>query len=268
MRKCLSLIQIKSLNKSAEEQGLNVLIEKLKKKVFDIRLQYSGFEVNSPYLETKVRNQHAFQISLLDNVINKLENPVIVDIGDSAGTHLQYIQELYSENNNIRCISVNLDPEAIKKIKEKGFEAIQARAENLHDYNINADVFLCFQTLEHLMNPINFLYKLSSRTTAKYLIITVPYLKNSRIGLYHIRCGDKDDACAENTHIFELNPEDWKLIVRHSGWSVTKERVYLQYPKRSLLRITKALWRKYDFEGFYGMVLERNDEWSSRYKDW
>jgi len=268
LKKWLSLIQINSLNKSAEEQGLNVLIEKLKKKVPDIRFQYSSFKVNSLYLETKVRNQHAFQISLLDDVINRLENPVIVDIGDSAGTHLQYIQELYSENNNIRCLSVNLDPEAIKKIKEKGFEAIQTRAENLYNYNINVDVFLCFQTLEHLMSPINFLYELSSKTTAKYLIITVPYLKNSRVGLYHIRRGDKEDVCAENTHIFELNPEDWKLIVRHSGWRIIKEMVYLQYPKRSLLRITKALWRKYDFEGFYGMILERNDVWSSRYKDW
>lgn len=207
-------------------------------------------------------------MSLFNDVIDELENPVIVNIGDSAGTHLQYIKGIYSENKRIRSLSVNLDPEAVKRIKEIGLEAIQARVEDMHNYKINADVFVCFETHEHLMSPINFLHELLSKTTAKYLIITVPYLRNSRVGLYHIRKGYKDNVSAENMHIYELDPEDWKLIVMHSGWAIVKEKIYLQYPKKSLLRITKALWRKYDFEGFFGMVLRKDDIWSSKYNDW
>ena len=68
----------------------------------------------------------------------------IVDIGDSAGTHLLYLNELFGE---IRSLSVNLDVNAVKKIKQKGLDAIHARAEELEKFNINADLFLSFQTV-------------------------------------------------------------------------------------------------------------------------
>jgi hypothetical protein len=268
LKKYFYLILTYSLRKSAVERKFEALIDKLKKNVPDIRYQYSSFEVNNLYLETKVRNLHAFQISLLTDVIDEFKNPVIVDIGDSAGSHLQYIKGIYSEKKNIRSLSVNLDMEAVKRIKEKGFEAIQSRVEDLQNYNINADVFLCFETLEHLMSPCSFLHELTENTNAKYLVITVPYLKKSRVGLHHIRRNDEEIVQAENTHIFELSPGDWKLIIRHSGWDIVNEDICLQYQKRSLYRFTKPLWRKYDFEGFYGMILKRDKTWSSRYLDW
>ena len=96
----------------------------------------------------------------------------------------------------------------------------------------------------------------------------MPYVRKSRVGLHHIRRSTSETVKAENTHIFELSPEDWKLIVRHSGWDIVKERVYLQYPKRSFYRLTKYLWRRFDFEGFYGLILKRDNSWSSKYLDW
>jgi hypothetical protein len=200
--------------------------------------------------------------------MDPLEKPMIVDVGDSAGTHLKYLIGLYPENKGIRCMSVNMDQKAVDRIRGKGLDAMHARAEDLHEHNIEADVFLCFQTLEHLMDPFKFLHALSSNTRAKYLVITVPYVRESRVGLYHIRQSRRDNVYAENTHIFELDPDDIKLVVKHAGWSVVKEKVYLQYPKRGILRMTKMLWRALDFEGFYGLILERDDSWSSKYADW
>lgn len=268
LRKILDLIYLKSLESAIKEQNFKELFLKLEQVVPNVSNQYSSFEVNTPYLKTKVRGLHAFQISLVNKAIEDIENLVIVDIGDSAGTHLQYIYGLNSNNKNIKCYSINLDAKAVERIKRKGFEAIHARAEDLQSYNVNADIFLCFETLEHLMNPCHFLYELSSKTRAEYLIITVPYLKDSRVGLHHIRSGRKDDVNAENTHIFEFSPGDWKLILKHSGWNVVSEKIYLQYPKWSLYRFTKFLWRKYDFEGFYGFILKRDNTWSSKYLDW
>jgi hypothetical protein len=118
------------------------------------------------------------------------------------------------------------------------------------------------------MNPCEFLYNLSTKTNAKFLVITVPYLKKSRVGLHHIRQNCDRDNFAENTHILELSPKDWNLLVKHSGWGIIQEKIYLQYPKKSILRLTKSLWKNYDFEGFYGMVLSKNHKWSSKYMDW
>lgn len=268
LRKIKHSILLISLRKAAKEQKLLELAGTLEQIVPDIMNQYSTFKLDNQYLNVQTRYLHAFQMSLLNGIIEDFKKLVIVDIGDSAGTHLQYINSLYAKSKDIKCLSVNLDIEAIEKIKKKGLEAVHARAENLHQYNVNPDIFLCFETLEHLMNPCHFLHELSSKTTAKYLIITVPYVRRSRIGLLHIRQNHIGNVHAENTHIFEFSPEDWKLIVRHSGWEVIEEKIYLQYPKMSFFNITKYFWKKYDFEGFYGMVLKRDERWSSKYLDW
>ena len=118
------------------------------------------------------------------------------------------------------------------------------------------------------MNPCHFLHELSSKTNARYLIVTIPFLRKSRVCLNHIRTNSKDDVRAENTHIFELNPTDWKLLARHCGWGIAHEKIYIQYPKKGPFRMTKPLWQKYDFEGFYGLILKKDDTWPSRYLDW
>lgn len=277
LRKCLANIPgarglrlkllIASLRAAARRQGLSDLSEKLSEIVPDISDQYTHTRIDSPYVLQKVRNQHAFQISLVNEVIGEFDSPVIVDIGDSAGTHLQYIGGLHADKN-VRSLSVNLEQAAVDRVKAKGFEAVCSRAEDLEDYNIKTDVFLCFETLEHMMDPCRFLKDLSDKTEAKYLIITVPYVAATRVGLRYVRGSKPGKAYAENTHIFELCPEDLKLLARHSGWNLHSERIYRQYPQWSWLTVTRRHWKNFDFEGFYGLILKRDHTWSDRYVDW
>lgn len=258
----------KSLEKAAREQNLDGLSDKLKNLVPDIKDQYTTFKLESGYDQLKARIMHAFQMSLVNKVIDKLQKATIVDIGDSAGTHLKYIMGLHAHNKDIKTLSVNMDSEAIERIKAKGLKALRAKAEDMENLRVNADIVLCFQTLEHLMDPCRFLHQLSKVGGVKYAIVTVPYLRRSRVGLYHIRQNRQDNINAERTHIFELSTKDWKLIMRHAGWDIAEERVYFQYPKTGLFRITQPLWKKFDFEGFYGMILKKDDKWSSKYPDW
>ena len=267
LRNMLQFILLRSLNRSCREQGLQDLAERLEAIVPNIGDQYSTVKLDTPYLIANVRYLHAFQISLIDDLLNGNKKTTIVDIGDSSGTHLQYILGLHPDKA-IECLSVNVDPEAVDKIRLKGLNAVCARAEDLDNYSIQADIVLCFETLEHLMDPCGFLHGLSKETHAKYLVITVPFLRCSRVGLHHIRHERTGDCTAENTHIFELSPDDWALIIKHSGWSIKARRVYLQYPRKSLLRLTRNVWKRYDFEGFLGMVLIRNDSWSTKYTGW
>ncbi len=262
-------IQSKSLLAAVKQQGLAPLFGQLSRLVPNISEQYSSFVLDSFYLKTKVRAQHAFQISMVENAFSCLNiNPelgvTIVDIGDSSGIHLQYLHGLY---RNIRALSVNLDEKAVEKIKNKGMEAIHARAENLKQYSVQADVFLSFEMLEHLSDPLQFLHSLSE-TECRTLVVTIPYLAESRIGLLHIRQLQRQEIHAETTHIFELSPEDWRLLFLHSGWQIIYDKIYYQFPRVGLWRLTKKLWKRTDFEGFYGAVLVRNNEWSKLYKDW
>lgn len=266
-RKNLFFVLRRSLADAAREQYFFALARTLEKIVPNVREQYSTFKIDTDFLSEKIRYQHAFQVSLVERVIGEFVAPTIVDIGDSAGTHIRYLMGLHP-GAPYRCLSVNMDSRAVEKIKEKGLEAIHARAEDLDRYNISADIFLCFETMEHLTDPTRFFYTLSLKTRATYLIVTVPYVARTRVGLHHIRYGRRDGVGAETTHIFELSPEDIKLLAQHSGWKVVYNQVYRQYPQFGIMSITQPWWKRFDFEGFYGMILVRDDTWSSLYKDW
>jgi len=264
-----------SIKWALKEQKLKDIYHELCTIVSDISDQYSSFRIDNDYLKLKVRAQHSFQMSLLKEAIDflskdlKEENEItIVDIGDSAGTHIAYAKGLMRDRN-LRCISVNLDAKAVEKIRKKGFEAICAKAEDIASMDIDADIFLSFEMLEHLSDPCVFLSNLSLKGNCKYFIVTVPYVKKSRVGLHHIRQGLKKKVNPENTHLYEFSPEDWKLIFKHCGWSVEKERIYLQYPRKTCLSsLMVKYWKKNDFEGFYGVILKRDPYWRDMYNGW
>jgi len=266
------LMRTRSIRAAVREQRLLPIYHQLTEIVPDITHQYTSFDLDTEYLETKVRAQHAFQITLVNEAMQSIDSSpedatTIVDIGDSAGTHLQYIKGLH-QDNNIRSLSIDVDDEAVRRIKKKGLEAICARAEDLASLSVEADIFQSFQMLEHLINPVDFLHSLS-RTDCKAFVVTVPYLRRSRVGLHHIRQNQRRNVSPEEAHIFELSPEDWRLVFKHSGWAIQADRVYLQYPRKSPLRfLLKKYWKWCDYEGFYGAILTPDKSWSSLYDGW
>jgi len=277
LKKVFFWILTKSLQCSNKQRNEEALKDKLTTIVSDLSNQYSHFKVNmsDKYLVEKIRCQHAFQMSLAMKAVELLENKkrvTIGDIGDSAGTHILYLQKLLEEKEiDSNAFSVNLDEEAIKRIRDKGLKAIHCRAEDLHKKeNIDVDIFLSYEMVEHLFNPIAFLNSIATQTDCEYLVITVPNVYRSRVGLAHIR--DKKlitkGVDAESTHIFELSPDDWNLIFQFSGWEIVYEDRYTQYPKWNILTLTKYLWRKLDFDGFHGVILKKNLKYANRYSDW
>jgi len=272
-RKVSSALSVKSINKAVIEQGLSDLSRKLENIVPNISDQYTNKKIDNNYLYYKVRAQHSFQMSLVKKAF---EMPAlksndtklsIVDIGDSSGTHLRYIKGLWPEKN-MRTVSVNMDDSAVRKIRQNGLEAVCSRAEDIDKYNINPDIILSFQMLEHMMNPIHFLHKISEKSNCICFVLTVPYVRNSRLGLHRIFNNPETPQNAENTHILELSPKDWRELFQFSGWRVEYDSVYLQYPRRDILHLMKPYWRRFDLEGFYGAILVKDDKWSRLYRDW
>ncbi len=260
--------------KAVEEQKLIGLMDKLEEIVNDNEIvnQYTNISPDSflhTYWKIKIRAQHSFQISLVLKAAEMLnynqDKITIVDIGDSAGTHILYLRNLL---RNVRSLSVNLDLKAVDKIKKRGLEAVCCRAEELEKFNIKPDIFISFQMLEHLLSPIYFMKAMSDKSECKYFVITIPYRKISRTGFQFIRSNSLKNIYAENLHIFELSPEDWKLIFMFSGWKITYEQIYYQYPKNGIYKYTKTAWHENDFEGFYGVILEKDDTYKKLYMDW
>jgi hypothetical protein len=276
LKKIIFKILQYSLDSACKEQNLLEMRSKLAQIVPDLIDQYTSVKVGGDYLINKVRSLHSFQISLAQDAISlldgeKRQNLTIVDIGDSSGTHLQYLKSLLG-GINIRTLSVNLDPVAVKKIREKGFEVIESRAELLHEhpeFNGNVNIYLSFEMIEHLFDPVSFLHAMSTKSVCDYFVVTIPYLQRSRVGLHHIRRPDDEKPFnAETTHIFELSPDDWNLLFRFSGWKIIKSARFTQYPKKNPITLLRYVWRWFDFDGFYGVILQKDDSISKQYQDW
>ncbi len=274
-----SNLLVRSLRASSNQRGYGDLKKKLVEIVPDISNQYTFLDINPDdvFLTEKVRSQHAFQMDLLLRALEIFNNEKkqdlvnVVDVGDSAGTHLLYLNGMAKEMGiAVRSMSVNLDPEAIRKIEACGMAARQCRAEELHlqKDGICADIFISYEMLEHLLDPVGFLHDISKHSSCSYFVITVPYVRQSRVGLHHLRRKSPAPVYAENTHIFELCPEDWGLIFNFAGWEVVYQDCYTQYPSFGLLNLTKYLWRRKDFDGFLGVILKRSPEKAGQYRSW
>lgn len=261
-----------SIRWAIAENRFGGLVKRLREIVPDISKQYSHQKVFNDYWELKLRVQHAFQCSILLKALEHIRSTklTVADIGDSSGTHMLYLKELNKGKFDIDTISINLDPIAIEKIKARGQKAFFCRAEELDLGNKQFSFFTSFQMLEHLHNPVIFFRRLAKKSQCNKLILTVPYMKKSRVGLHYIRNGLNNIVYAEKEHIFELSPEDWTLLILHSGWKVIYSKIYYQYPKKwpVISQILALYWRKTDFEGFWGAILEKDTSLSDLYQNW
>jgi hypothetical protein len=262
-----------SIRRAVVQDGLDRMMGRLAEIVPDISDQYSREEGHGDYWHLKVRAQQAFQATLMLKVLDNLpaRKIVVVDIGDSAGTHMTYLANLVKDERQVETISVNLDPRAVAKISAKGLKAVLCRAEDLDlGQEQPVDLFTSFEMVEHLHNPALFFYRLAKRSSCRKILITVPYLKTSRVGLHHVRLRSSQEIFAEDEHIFELSPEDWTLLLLHSGWKISHSEVYYQYPRKwpIISQLLAYYWKTMDYEGFWGAILEKDLTFANRYQDW
>ncbi len=266
-----------SLKAALRAQGLTPLVEKLHAIVPDLSDQYTDGPAASEfdaYWEIKIRGLHAFQVSAALEALNHLpgDDHVVVDIGDSSGTHAAYIKGLAKPGKISRVISVNLDPVAVEKISRRGGDALLCRAEELELPDaVKPSLFLSFETLEHLTDPLRFLHRLAQKGDAKNLLFTVPLQRRSRFGGHHLRTLDTSNApfTPESLHIYELSPADWGLLARFAGFRPLFTRFYRQCPTwPHPLAATLPLWRHLDFEGFIAIFAERDLALANRYTGW
>jgi hypothetical protein len=272
-RRAFQTVSRASLQAAIVEQRLDDTVGHLRRLVPDPSDQYShDFDSAefARYWELKMRGLQAFQVNSALEAIARIgrANLTLADIGDSSGNHGIYIRGLAAQGQVGRYVSVNMDPIAVEKIRRKGGTAELSRAEGLPE-NLEADLYLSFETVEHLTDPLRFFHSLSARKAD--VIFSVPFCRSSRFGGHMLRqplSALPESLTPEVLHIFELSPTDWRLLTHLAGFRCLQQRVYLQYPCRHPLRITRLLWRRLDFEGFVTFHLTPDENLSRRYTGW
>lgn len=268
-------IQRASIEAAAREQNLVVLRDRLRRAIPDVSDQYS-FDLDpgefGAYWEAKMRTLHAFQIDCALKAVADIpgDNLTIIDIGDSSGNHGAYLKAVAPVGKIGRMLSVNIDPIAVEKVRAKGGEAVLCRAEDLADQSIRPDLFMTFEMMEHLRDPLGFLRAIATKCPAP-ILISVPFRRNSRFGglkLRLARSGSNAPLTPESVHLLELSPDDWKLLFLLAGFRVEADYIYRQYPKYHPLYVTRPLWAQTDFEGFAVFRCQPDTRVSDLYTGW
>ncbi len=208
----------------------------------DLKEHYTGARL-SDFLEYKVRflltAQSSFVADDVAEILQKKEVCTLLDVGDSDGSLQLMVRDLVNQRRLLTC-GLNLQKEAVQRIRKRGLKAIRADAMKLASLKRKFDIVTVMETLEHLPNPIDFLQSLHN-VVVERLVISVPYVRESKVALDYLNpsvFGDRKPTI-ENVHIFEFSPSDWEKIFLHSGWRVLREKIAFQYPQWSLLSITK-----------------------------
>ncbi len=255
----------------ASNQQLQKIWELSKAVIPDFSDHFTVPVVNEE-VEARIRLLIAYEALFIAQTIEPLlmmsngdHLPHYADIGDSDGSVRLLLKEMGSDN--IKTTGINLQTAAVEKMRRKGLDAMQADALDLTKQGISFDIVSVFETLEHLPDPIGFLKGIQNVVKHK-LIISVPLIRKSRVGLAYT-CNhwpENKKPTVENTHIFELNPGDWKKIFCHSGWKIEDESNLLMFPPDTLHRlILQPYWRILSFEGFWFVSLKKDNEISSKY---
>jgi 2-polyprenyl-3-methyl-5-hydroxy-6-metoxy-1,4-benzoquinol methylase len=188
------------------------------------------------------------------------------DIGDSDGS-VRLLLKKYFNSQQLSTVGINLQTQAVEKMKKSGLNAICEDALNLKAKGIQYDIASVFETLEHLPAPINFLMDIRDVVRHK-LVISVPFIRRSRVSLSYLtdRWDHSRRPTIENVHIFELSPADWSKIFLHTGWQIDREKKLMMFPSNKPSRvILQPYWFYTSFEGFWFVTLSKCDKFSSRY---
>ncbi len=115
-----------------------------------------------------------------------------------------------------RGVSLNILEQCVRQVRAMGGRPVQGDCEALPFHDDAFDYGVCFETLEHLENPIHALKELR-RVCRRKLFVSIPWVPATRI---HEDKHTASDPDVEH-HVFEFSPEDFPKVVSHTGCAIT-----------------------------------------------
>lgn len=165
-------------------------------------------------------------------------NASLLDAGDPDRIVLRSIE---SE----RGVSLNIMDDCVKQVKRVGGFPVKGDIQKMPFRDKSFDYVLCFETLEHLENPILGLKELS-RVCAKKVFVSIPWVKETRI---HGKKHTSNEPMGQ-THIFEFSQKDFSKVVARTDLEITFYKEINIFPK-IVNPIDNFMLRKFYFPSFF-----------------
>jgi len=179
----------------------------------------------------------------------EIKNLTFLDVGATSGLFLRFLGK--------KGVGLNISPRAVEHTRKHGVESYIGSADHLPFGDKSFDYTLCFQTVEHLENPLLALRELK-RVSRKGIFLTIPYVKDTAVCDTVI-----PERGMHRWHVFEFSPSDFKKILERVGLKIVmEERIRVIGKPRTIPQFLFYLawgWGSW-FEGFIFYKLEAAKE--------
>lgn len=142
--------------------------------------------------------------------------PVLVDIGSGYGMLMEEARRLGGFD---KIIGVEPNCELASVCRERGFAVIDKYAEDLQPDDVQADVATCFEVLEHVHDPRQFLLGIRAglRSGGRLLLTTL-----TASGFDILVLWEHSKSISPPHHLNFLSTEGMQLLFERSGYRVLK----------------------------------------------
>lgn len=170
----------------------------------------------------------------------------VLSVGDVGGVLFDAIGK--------KGTSLNINPDCVNFIKNKGIEAIVGDAENLKLNDSSFDFIFSFQCLEHIPNPLRALNEFG-RVAKRAVFISIPYVRKTTIySMDYWTNMQKESWQIKNPkaidgHIIEFSTEDFKNILSYSNLEYKDSFPIYYFDSNTYVRklINKSLGSYFNF---------------------
>lgn len=163
--------------------------------------------------QATVRYFHAWRLhELRERIGVRLSEARMLDVGDTDGLMLRHLGK--------PGLGFNLSPAAVTNIRSNGIEAQLGDGQELPFEDGSFDYVLCFETLEHVENPVQLLEQLA-RVCAPdgAVFLSIPWVPRTFI---HPRDTSINRGYG---HIFEFARDDFAAVLTHTPLRIRGEAV-------------------------------------------
>lgn len=183
---------------------------------------YSWLDSTDDYLYSLYCIQETNLLNFTKNMVGEKVYQSVAEIGANSDLILKHVR---AEKK----IAVNVQDGILQYLEGLGLIAIKADGLCIPLADEESDLTICFETLEHVPNPILFLSELE-RITRKdgKILLSIPWVDQTNVLSKNHGGVNLERALADN-HVFEFSPRDFRKIITYTGLTIDKYRKLENY---------------------------------------
>jgi SAM-dependent methyltransferase len=125
-------------------------------------------------------------------------------------------------------IGVNVLDVCVEQLNKQGITGIKTDGQHMPLADDEADLVICFQTLEHTLNPILFLNELG-RITKKRLLLSIPWVSKTNIRARWYGMPEPGDQPELEFHVFEFDEDDFRKVLSYTDFEIVTYQKLINY---------------------------------------